>query len=286
VGNLTVDFKYDGDERGYFGPKGLVRYRFNSVGFRGNEYSKRKPVSSLRVAIFGDSITVGHGVHFEDIYSEVARRALLQGSNQIVEVLNFGVGAYNSDQEKELVKLVVPEFKPDVIVLGYFMNDPEDRLPRTLEDAKEWNPVIFFRARNPTPNLYILRPIHKLWTDWNVRNLTLGHYREIYDPDGYRWLRTKKALVEIGKECRKSDIPCVAIIFPILWELGDYPLRGEHQLVLKTLSDAGFVVVDLLAELRGYSANELRVHSTDDHPNELVHQIAGERLARTIADLH
>jgi hypothetical protein len=54
---------------------GLVRYRFNSAGFRGDEYD---PDAHLRVAVFGCSYTFGLGLPYEDCWPSQLRALLAE----------------------------------------------------------------------------------------------------------------------------------------------------------------------------------------------------------------
>ena len=72
------------------------------------------------------------------------------------------------------------------------------------------------------------------------------------------------------------------MLFPLLVGLDGYALQPEHARIVGALSDAGLRVVDLLLLLRGREASELWVHESDHHPNELVHELAGEALANAI----
>jgi hypothetical protein len=281
----TAIFRYASNERGYFRYQNEVDHSFNSLGFRGLEFSEVKTPGRFRTAFFGDSMTVGEGVYIEDTYPQQVRIELQQDYQIFVETMNFAVSAFNSEQEARLVRHVLPQFDPDILVLGYTMNDPADRIPRRPEDAPNWDPVAVFKATHPPPDLHTLRLIHSVYMQWRVRNLTLEFLKDLHDPDGSRWARTASAIEDIGNQCQQRGIPCVAVLFPILTELQEYPLAQGHQQVRTTLETNGFLVLDMLEELRPHTAKDLWVHPTDQHPNEFVHRLVGEKLAALIASL-
>jgi lysophospholipase L1-like esterase len=98
----------------------------NSGGYRSDEFERRKPASTFRIACVGDSWTFGMNVDQNQTYP--ARLAAdmadaVQGKR--VEVLNFGVLGYSSFQGLQLLKRRVLETEPDVVAIGFGMNDSE-----------------------------------------------------------------------------------------------------------------------------------------------------------------
>ena len=53
--------------------KKMVPFKTNKIGLRDKEYILKKPLHTYRVAVFGDSWTVGSGVKEENIYSSLLR---------------------------------------------------------------------------------------------------------------------------------------------------------------------------------------------------------------------
>jgi len=285
VADQTATFEYDSNERGYFRVDNVVTHRFNSLGFRGPEFPDKPPPDVIRIAFFGDSFTMGEGVYFEDTYARQTRTYLMRDFRKRVESLNFGVAGYNTEQEEKLIGYILPRFNPDVLVLGYTMNDPGNRIPQTQEEAELWDPNWALRAKYPPPRTRVLRLGHSAWMGWISTKVRFDHSRVLHDPNGVHWPVAESALREIGDKCRQFNIPCVAVLFPWLLDLQEYPLLREHEQVKETLIEAGFVVLDVLDEVKHLPAAELTVHPTDHHPNEIVHRLVGEKLAHTIADV-
>jgi hypothetical protein len=96
----------------------------NSRGLRGRrEYTAQPAAGVLRVAAFGDSFVFGNEVGDEDAWTRQAERMQPR-----VEVLNYGVGDYGSDQALLLYRRRGQELAPQVVVLGF----PEVDLPRNV----------------------------------------------------------------------------------------------------------------------------------------------------------
>lgn len=104
--------------------------------FRGNEFILDKPSGVFRIAFLGDSFTFGEGVKFEDTYPEKVSQLLNQkydaGSGKVFESYNFGVSACNTFQELFLLKHIVMSTRPDMVVIGYTLNDAEPTRYRAI----------------------------------------------------------------------------------------------------------------------------------------------------------
>ena len=96
----------------------------NSLGFRDDEFPKTKGPSALRILCIGDSWTFGANVAQEQAYPR-RLRALLEERfpGASFEVLNLGVLGYSSAQGLELLKGRGLVMAPDVILIGFAMND-------------------------------------------------------------------------------------------------------------------------------------------------------------------
>jgi len=93
----------------------------NSRGYRTGEFARAKAPGVLRVACVGDSWTFGMNVDQDRTYP--SRLAADLGAR--AEVLNFGVLGYSSFQGRRLLERRVLELDPDVIAIGFGMNDSE-----------------------------------------------------------------------------------------------------------------------------------------------------------------
>jgi lysophospholipase L1-like esterase len=95
----------------------------NSHGDRTIEYTVAKPDRSVRIACIGDSWTFGMNVDQDQTYP--SRLLARLGKRTGIEVLNFGVLGYSSFQGLQLLKTRVLALAPDILVIGFGMNDSE-----------------------------------------------------------------------------------------------------------------------------------------------------------------
>ena len=99
-----------------------VMVDINSDGLRDKEYPVSKS-DKHRIIFLGDSLTFGWGVKEEETFATLIEEDL--NSSSPTEVLNFGTGNYNTEQEVNLFIDKGLKYNPDKVVLFYFINDSE-----------------------------------------------------------------------------------------------------------------------------------------------------------------
>jgi sugar phosphate isomerase/epimerase len=138
----------------------------------------------------------------------------------------------------------------------------------------------------PDSPLYRLRLAQAIWQAGRQRQLTgqtLDYYRSLYASSSSDRVASERALREIISACRERGVPCIVVMFPLLYELSaDYPFAAIHDQIGKVVQEAGGRYIDLLPVLKGQNPRKLIVHPTDQHPNEKVHAIAGKLVAEEI----
>ena len=194
---------------------------YNSQGIRSLplEYSFRRQKGTVRIALFGDSLTQGAYVPFENTWGYYLENQLkARGIN--AEVLNFGVGGYGIDQAYLRWKYLGYKFSPDIVILGYFEDDVKRNvnLMRALKFSKTDIPFLKPRfildggqvrlINSPTPSPEKVLQIMEHIGEWD-----LAKYEYFYNPKDYRhsiWLRSKfmafalESLSRTGSHSRES----------------------------------------------------------------------------------
>lgn len=96
----------------------------NSLGFRDVEFTREKDPSAFRIVCLGDSWTFGANVDQKDAYPQRLGALLTREFPQAdYEVLNLGVFAYSSYQGLLLLKKDIRWLQPDILLIGFGMND-------------------------------------------------------------------------------------------------------------------------------------------------------------------
>jgi GDSL-like Lipase/Acylhydrolase family len=104
------------------------RIALNAEGFRTAAIDAGKRPGVLRIACIGDSWTFGMNVDQDQTYParlEALMNAQPPGGVREVEVMNFGILGYTSFQGLQLMKARVLALHPDVVVVGFGMNDSD-----------------------------------------------------------------------------------------------------------------------------------------------------------------
>ena len=90
-------------------------HRINLQGIRSNrEYDLNPPEGVTRIAAFGDSFA-----HGSEVENDRAWTAVLEKMDPALEVLNFGVPGYGTDQAYLRFQTEAPQYRPNMIVIGY-----------------------------------------------------------------------------------------------------------------------------------------------------------------------
>ncbi|OGG27368.1 hypothetical protein A2960_00180 [Candidatus Gottesmanbacteria bacterium RIFCSPLOWO2_01_FULL_39_12b] len=291
--NSNIEFKYDGNPRNYFRSNNTVIHHTNKIGFRGSDFSITKTPNVKRFIFLGDSFTFGEGVYDEDTYPEKFSKFIgekkIFGSEEI-EAINLGVGGYNTQQEWTLLKNYADQLKPDYIVIGYVLNDAEPYLftpmgegmvRKNRENTIPENLSTIIEA----PFLIKISRLNKLiWQTYQKNKRTqqlTTYYLSLYEDDQLDWISTKKIIAEIGKYSQTQKIPMIIVIFPILYRLDQYyPFNVIHDKLHQLFKQNNLTYIDLLPLFLGKKDQDLWVHPTDQHPNELVHEVAAQALVK------
>ena len=118
--NAILGFELKADYRAET-PDFIASYeRTNSHGQRDKERSLQKKKGTRRILLLGDSVVEGHGLAEADTISAQWEKLYTDGNT---EVLNFGVSAYCTLAEIELLETKGLAFHPDIVVVLFVEND-------------------------------------------------------------------------------------------------------------------------------------------------------------------
>ncbi|MGB0862241.1 MAG: SGNH/GDSL hydrolase family protein [Saprospiraceae bacterium] len=124
--DTTAYYQYDSLKGWAYRPNSSSKngyYNFNGQGIRGSKvYSQSPSKDTIRIALLGNSAVFSAEVRDTQSLAYYLEKELqLQG--KAVEVINFGVGGYGTDQALLNWKFKAKDFKPDLVIQGVMVWD-------------------------------------------------------------------------------------------------------------------------------------------------------------------
>lgn len=272
-------------------PPLVVRGSTNSAGFRGPELPVERS-GGVRIACLGDSYTFGEGVGDDQTWPAQLREVLARRFPQAgVEVLNCGVNAYETRQERRLLETRVLDYAPDLVLLAFFLNDAAVRAEGELAGFEYGRPSWLHRTLTLHEPARTLRSWSRLLdglADRVVRReylVFLGESRSrLYAPDSPGWRLAQTELVRARDLCAARGIPFAVVLYPLLFRRGEVLASHEaYRTVAEHCRAHDIAVLDLEPAFLPHDVDALRVHPVDSHPNAEGHRIAAEAIADFVA---
>ena len=243
-----------------------VEIKLNSLGMRSHEPMKNP---KRRVLFLGSSITMGWGVEQVDSLCDVIEKKINK-DGQHSEVLNGGIGNYNTSRYVELFFQKFTDLRPTDIVVHYFINDAEI-LP--LGGGN-----IFLRNSQLAVTLWIaFQRIRATGSKGLVE-----HYSEVYDPNSDGYVKMSKSLEKLSHYALENNINLYMAMSPDIHFLIDYPFKSQHEQMRKFAQSLNYKFIDLLPALEGVKFEDVQTIKGDAHPNARGHEIMAETIYQAI----
>lgn len=262
----------------------------NSQGMRDFEYSTNKSDDTFRIIILGDSFTFGEGVAQDSNYPTLLEKKL----NSYIykkkyEVLNFGVSGYNTIQEAELLKNKSLKYNPDLVIVGYFIDDVEEtksfgrkplqikrtlllRLYEFIIEHFYFAKYIQFRLSDLTSKIGIV-----LFPEYGT------YFSSLYNNSSLNYVKTKKEFEKMANLTERENIKILVVIFPVMTNLNDaYPYFSMHNQIIEECMNNNFHILDLFPYFKGKDVRDSIIGVYDAHPNEDSYKIAAEAIHKKL----
>jgi lysophospholipase L1-like esterase len=255
-----------------------VPVSINSDGQRDREFTREKPPGTYRIMMLGDSTTFGWGVRLEDTAAKFLERKLnghLPPGYDKVEVINTGVGNYDTVQEVTYYETIGRTYHPDLVVLVFFINDPEPVPVEKKSFLIDRSYLIAF-ATNRFDGVLRHAGVRPDWKKY---------YASLYDDDRPGFQACKKALVSLADATRSDGAKLVVAILPELHQINGetYPFKAAHQKIKDVMTPEQVPVLDLIDGLKDHGEEDtLWVTPLDDHPNAKANNLVSDQLQQWV----
>ena len=283
--------------------------KINSQGFRGPEPSNNP--STRRVIVLGDSIAFGNNLEFEETVSfQLQQRLASMGRD--AEVLNFGVGGYDTLQEVSLLELRGLKYHPALVVVAYCLNDisiasmdPENmqrtqrlqdsplrflyesRLVQLISESVETIRTKRWLKHANDPEVFHREYEKQIEPIGNDESELLDLMRQAPKWPTNTWYgdrdrigRLRFGFQRLARLSKENGFPVVIMIIPLLLDnAGTYSHRAAHRIVEMEAHRAGLDTIDLTDKFMQAGMGKLTLSLGDiTHPNKAGHTIMADSL--------
>jgi hypothetical protein len=236
----------------------------------------------FRIVVLGDSFTWGTNVEADATYPHHLGWLLDRGSAGAFEVYNYGVAGSSTADQLQLLQSL-PRLTPDLVLIGYFLNDPDPGrvLPGQIAD-------VITRLESPPPWERFLRSHSRLaqtvlFRYWAARLVSaqIDYIHHIFRPDGWEWKRHQRELLRLSQLRTELGLDIRVAIWPHLgFRLdGGYPFQEIHGRLREAFAALGIDTIDLMDVFRGMPHERLEaIPGLDPHPNEIAHRLAADAI--------
>ena len=149
----------------------------NALGYRDVEFPMAKSPAALRIACLGDSWTFGMNVDQDRSYpNRLAARLRESPTDTTFDVMNFGILGYSSFQGLQLLKARVLDLHPDIVAIGFGMNDSEVAGYRDRDMVTAARPRFGARLKNAARELEFYKLTNYLALVMKFHPKSIGDY--------------------------------------------------------------------------------------------------------------
>lgn len=221
-------------------PEFSIIIKTNSFGLRNDpiDISTLKK-SDLVILGLGDSYTFGAGVNNDQTFLAKMESLLIQDNLHTI-TLNAGIGGYGTAQEVILAKRLVPIFRPNMVILGFFLgNDINDNatflssssISSSTQQTTHVHPWHYFIKT--LDHLYIYSYVHRLKLTTPIVARLFWHINHPSDEStnyeqfhkdyssamNQKWFMTRGKLKELNENLRKQKITLLILLIPYQFQI-------------------------------------------------------------------
>lgn len=271
------------------------RFRTNSRALRGPEYTPEPAPGVLRIAITGDSFTMGWGVDEEAAYPALLEQRLRsdppEGVSSRFEVLNVGLAGMPIEGAMDRLEAAVEHYRPHLLVYGFTTNDihSDAYVPLAPKLARV---VLMLEANRFAESPSAL--LRTLWPRWVATRERIWpsvapydeELRHNYLKNAAAWKTFVRGFDRLADLAHGRNHCALVLLHTDLDDDFETPrMQPVYDLVERAARDRGLEVVPSVPRHRGYRLRQLQLAPSDSHPNERGHELLAEALHAGLLEL-
>ena len=247
-----------------------VDVKINSHGLRERELGFDKPAGTRRILLLGDSVAFGWGVAFDETMAKRLEAKLnAAGDPWRWEIINSGVGNYNTPMEVQYFLDEGYRYQPDQVILLFVYNDAEE------------TPV--YRGNFFTEHLasavYLSSRIDIALRMVGARDSYSEYYLGLYRGNPVGWQNARAAIGRLGEYCRAHGIQALLANYPFPAGLRRYPFELITEDARQAAAAAQMDFFDLRPALAAEpDESRLWVTPADRHPSGHANGLMADAL--------
>jgi hypothetical protein len=261
----------------------------NNYQYRDKNFTIDKTPGKVRIGVMGDSNGFGYGIRdVNDRFSNILEKKLLTNGYN-VEVYNFSVSGFDTEQELKEYKRV-EKFNFDILVWEYFLNDIE-------EATRSAGRTVLQKAQTVPQGIISFLSDHSFFFDYiywrldarydntfvGIRKADIEQYSI---PEIFNHHRT---LIDTFIPYLKSqNKKIVVVVFPFFYFFPHYPSDtiAVHEKMNQIFTEDNVdSLIDLRDSIKEKDRMDLVVGPYDSHPNEYVHTVVADKLYNALIPL-
>lgn len=276
--------------------------RVNKWGTLGDDFPLEKDPGEFRIFVVGDSIVLSqhyfHTGFVKTLQKRFDENPPLPGRK--FRVVQAGIASHSTCQEKQLIKHAYDRFEPDLIVIGYALNDTEGpRVPFGLDIetgelawwATGW---AFLKNRFRLVNWFkhhlspLVVRLHGPGAGVAPKGADptdeIGYVTALHDPNGPLWKPWEACVGELGDYRREKKTPILFAVFPMLKPFDDARMREVYDRVAGAAAKAGLETLNLYPAFAAAGAATTMYGVDKIHLNQGGHDVAAAALEKAIRE--
>ncbi len=231
----------------------------------------KQKITEKRIIVLGDSFVFGVGLKYGNSWPHKLEQ-LIKKSNYSAEVLAWGAGGWSSKDQFVFFKNNGLEYNPDLLLIGFVDNDPEELMEFSNCNSKAFQIGNIWKKAN---YFYSVLFIDKHLVRLNYLLNCEDHIKRLYSDENLALY--EKLLVDFKTFLDKNKIPFLFILTPSNYdEHFDY----VHSKIISILSKNEIRYVDTYPEVVQRTSHiplrQLWANVGDRHPGSQLTDIFSE----------